>query len=100
MFSKPEVQKWMKPYLVVQLYTDTVPAEFYAPGTPHDPARREADAKEINVPFMQDAFGTLQLPLYVIIEPRTDGRIDVVGTYAEGRIMDEAGFIEFLKNPK
>jgi hypothetical protein len=99
-FSKPEVQKWFKPYLIVQLYTDIVPAEFYAPPIASDVRRREADAQDINVAFMQRAFDSLQLPLYVILEPTADGRVDVVGAYAEGRIMDEPAFIEFLKNPK
>ena len=100
MFSKPEVQKAFAPYVVVQLYTDTVPREFYKAEVGQDVARRTADAQE-NVTFGRQVFGTLQLPLYVVLEPRLDGKIDIMGAY-KGRavITDPAPFIEFLKNPQ
>jgi hypothetical protein len=99
-FSKPDVQKWFQPYLMTQLYTDIVPLEFYGGGANTDVDRRKADAEQVNVKFQGDVFNDLQRPLYPIIEPQAEGRIDIVGVYAEGRIIDEKGFVEFLKNPK
>lgn len=104
MFSKPDVQKWFQPYIFTQLYTDVIPLAFYAPELrsqlAKDSARQAADAQEVNVPFMQEVFGTLTLPLYAVVEPELDGRIRVVGVYDQGLIRDEGEFIEFLKNPK
>jgi len=53
----------------------------------------------VNLWFQREAFDTEQLPLYVILEPRPDGRIAVVDMYGEGKISDEAGFAQFLKKP-
>jgi hypothetical protein len=98
-FSKAEVQKAFEPYTVVQLYTDTVPREFYKPGIGDDVDRRKADAQE-NVNFGRQVFGSLQLPLYVVLEPRLDGKIDIVAAYKGPPVVDPATFIEFLKNPQ
>lgn len=100
MFSKPDVQKWFQPYLVTQLYTDIVPQEFYGPGADTDVTRRKGDAEDVNAKFQGDVFDDLQRPLYAIIEPQANDRVEIVGVYAEGRIIDEKGFVEFLKNPK
>ena len=48
----------------------------------------------------QKAFNELQLPLYVVLEPGVDGKINVLGRYDEGRINNEAAFAEFLRDPK
>ena len=44
-------------------------------------------------------FGTQQLPLYVILDPQADGKVNVVGVYDEGVINDVPRFVEFLKKP-
>jgi hypothetical protein len=92
---KPEVQELFKQYGLVQMYTDTVPAVFYDadPGT----QRRDLDA-DANQKFENDAFGTEQLPLYVILKPEPNGKVTVVGVYDEGKINNEPAFVEFLKN--
>jgi thiol:disulfide interchange protein DsbD len=93
-FVKPEVQELFKQYSLVQMYTDTIPAVFYDadPGT----ERRNLDA-DANQEFENKAFGTEQLPLYVILKPEPNGKITVVGVYDEGKINNEPAFIEFLK---
>lgn len=100
MFSKAPIQELFKNYIVVQLYTDVVPDEFYAPdlrsafqGT----SRQDKDAK-VNFNFQGRHF-ELQLPLYLVLEPQLDEKVNVVGIYPEGTINNEPGFIEFLKNP-
>jgi thiol:disulfide interchange protein DsbD len=94
-FSKPEIQELFKPYARVQLFTDTIPDRYYS-GT--DRRRANADAAA-NLWFQRQAFGTEQLPLYVILKPEPDGKIGVAGVYAEGKINDEKTFVEFLKRP-
>ena len=61
-------------------------------------ARQRADAL-VNLWFQREAFGTEQLPLYVILEPLPDGGVGVVDTYPEGKINNEAAFAEFLGKP-
>jgi thiol:disulfide interchange protein len=102
-FSKPEIRSLLGNYLVAQVYTDTLPADLYAPNVAakfsSDSTRLERDAK-VNEAFQQKAFNNLQLPLYVILEPQADGKINILGQYDEGRISNEAAFAEFLRNPK
>jgi thiol:disulfide interchange protein DsbD len=94
-FTKQAVKDLFKQYTLVQMYTDTIPDVFYdsAPGL----ERREADAMA-NLEFEKKAFGEEQLPLYVILKPEPGGKTTVIGIYGEGKINNEAAFIEFLKN--
>jgi thiol:disulfide interchange protein DsbD len=94
-FTKPEVIELFKQYALVQMYTDTVPEVFYerAPGL----TRQNNDAR-LNLEFEEKAFGEQQLPLYVILKPEPGGKTRVVGVYHEGKINNEAAFVEFLKN--
>jgi hypothetical protein len=79
----------------VQLFTDTVEEKFYESDPGLD--RRDADAS-VNLKFEKQAFGEEQLPLYVILKPEPSRKVTVVGVYREGKINNEAAFIEFLKN--
>jgi hypothetical protein len=101
-FSKPEIRKLFAPYELVQLYTDIVPNEFYSPEDRarfgSSTTRQEEDAK-VNYEFQRKVFNDVKLPLYAILEPRPDNTIRVVGVYDEGRIMDEAAFARFLRDP-
>jgi len=104
-FSQPEIKKLFEPYLFVQLYTDRVPNEFYAPGVRSKFAgslsRQIDDAEVANAGFLQKVFGTIQLPLYAILEPRADDdRIDVVAIYNEGVINNVNAFADFLRKPQ
>lgn len=95
-FVKENVKELFQKYQLVQLYTDWVPEPFYE--SPPDRETREDHASAVKK-FQQKAFGTSQLPLYVILKPLPDGKIERVGVYAEGKINDEAAFLAFLKKP-
>ena len=101
-FTKSEIKDLFRPYRLVQLYTDKVPDKYYSSSLRgkfgNDASRQRQDAA-VNLKFQKDAFGTEQLPLYVILQPKRDGTIEVVGQYAEGKINDEASFAQFLKLP-
>ena len=94
-FPRPEVAALLKQFAAVQLYTDEVPGAFY--GTAPSLADRNAEAAA-NFAFQDRLFGTSQLPLYVILVPNADGSVTVRGVYAEGKINDVPGFVEFLKS--
>lgn len=96
-FPKPEIAGLLKQYRVVQLYTDTVPKDFYEGDA--SLSRREKDAEAI-LGFQKDAFQDQKLPLYAILKPEQGSdKIKVIDVYAEGKINDEAGFAAFLKKP-
>jgi cytochrome c biogenesis protein CcdA/thioredoxin-related protein len=96
-FPRPEVRELMHRYHLVQLYTDTVPGTYY--DTVPSLARQEEDA-QANLEFQRKRFGTEQLPLYVILRPQPGSKeVTVVGPYEEGKINNEAAFVEFLKRP-
>ena len=59
---------------------------------------RNAEARA-NQGFQDSRFGTLQLPLYVILDPQADGRVVVRGVYDEGKINAVPRFVEFLAAP-
>ncbi len=100
-FPKPEIKSLFQSYKLVQLYTDKVPDKHYAPELRarfgNDTSRQRADAAA-NLAFQKKAFDTEQLPLYVILEPRPDGTLAVLGQYTEGKINDEAAFARFLQD--
>ncbi len=93
-FTKPEIRKLLKRYRLVQLYTDTVPATQYDSSVVLDKQNDDGDA---NRAFEDKYFRTLQLPLYAILKPEPGGKATVLGVYSEGKINNEAAFIEFLK---
>jgi thiol:disulfide interchange protein DsbD len=101
-FSKEEFTDLLGKYKLVQLYTDEIPDDFYAPAIRsqlrEDGQRQSTDAR-LNLKFQADAFNNTQLPLYVILEPLADGKVQVVKSYREGKINDEKGFAQFLKDP-
>lgn len=86
MFSRPRIKSLLNQFTLVQLYTDTVPPHF----------QKYATADE-NRLLLQDRFGTAQLPLYVILDPRADPKGREVGRYIEGKINDVDGFARFLQ---
>ena len=94
-FTRPEVKDLLKQYQLVQMYTDDVPEVFYKNPPTLDQRRDEGSA---NLDFQDKAFGTQQLPLYVILQ-RTPTGAKLVGTYSEGKINKVIEFIEFLKAP-
>jgi thiol:disulfide interchange protein DsbD len=99
-FSKAEIQKLFKPYILVRLYCDTVPTKYYAAEdrAAAEAGRRKTDAT-LNADFEKAIFNTSELPLYAILEPLPDGRIKVLHQYG-GLIRSDAEFAEFLKQPQ
>jgi thiol:disulfide interchange protein DsbD len=93
----PKFKDLLKKYTLVQMYTDEVPAAFYT----HPPRGEDRDheALDANLVFQRKAFGTEQLPLYVIFEPLPTGKTRVVGVYDEGTIQHPDRFEAFLKQP-
>jgi len=98
---KPEIRSLFRQYQLVQMYTDKVPDRLYSPdlrsrfGSNTD--RQREDAK-VNLWFQKAAFDDQTLPLYVILSPQPDGKIEVVGKTL-GKINNDAAFAQFLKKP-
>ena len=95
-FPQPAVSDLLRKYTLVKLYTDEVPAHYYA--TPPAKEVRNAEARA-NIAFQDSRFGTLQLPLYAILDPQADGRVVVRNVYDEGKINAVPRFVEFLTAP-
>lgn len=88
MFSKPEIKELLDKYVIVQLYTDSVPPRI----------KRPASSAEENAELLTGRFQTAQLPLYVILKPDgADG--EVIAQYDEGKINNVEAFAEFLRKP-
>ncbi|MCI0464017.1 MAG: thioredoxin family protein [Gemmataceae bacterium] len=101
-FSKPDIKALFQPYELVQIYTDYVPAEFYSPEErgqfARDNSRLRSDAVNINLPFQEAVFNTVELPQYIILEPRLDNTIRAVGV--RRGLLNHGDFAEFLRAPQ
>lgn len=95
-FTLAEVKEQLARYTRVQLYTDTIPANLY--DGPVTFEKQNADA-EANYKFQEDRFSTIQLPLYVILKPETNGKVTVVKVYDENAINNVGNFLKFLQDP-
>jgi hypothetical protein len=95
-FPKPEVKELFDKYVRVQLYTDTIPEDFYKKAP--DEAKREKDAT-VNQEFQSKVLRREELPYYVIVRPAGAGGFEVVSAYDEGKITKPDKFVEFLKKP-
>lgn len=94
-FPLPDVLPLLKKYKLAQMYTDSVPDQFFVNPPSQSESKREAQA---NLIFQNENFKTEQLPLYVILEPTETG-VKIVGTYEEGKINNKQAFIDFLRKP-
>ncbi|HJT75798.1 MAG TPA: hypothetical protein VJ739_01215, partial [Gemmataceae bacterium] len=101
-FPQSDVKGLLQRYQLARLYTDKIPDDLYSAAVRgqfgNGTSRQRADAAA-NLDFQRAAFGTEQLPLYVILEPKPDGSVKVVGRYDEGKINSAAAFAEFLRKP-
>jgi thiol:disulfide interchange protein DsbD len=98
-FPRPEVQRAFRQYINVELYTDKMPADLYAPASQADLAKDNSRLEEdavVNAEFEQKVFDEITLPLYAILEPQPDGRILIVDVFNEGRIQNVAEFVRFV----
>lgn len=80
-FPRPEIKTLLDRFELVKLYTDT----------------REP-VGDTNKWFQETGFGTLELPLYVILEPLDDGKILIHGSMG-GKIQSTDSFAAFLRQP-
>lgn len=80
-FPRPEIKALLERYELVKLYTDT----------------RE-QVGDTNKWLQETGFGTLELPLYVILEPLEGGKIRIHGSTG-GKIQDTKAFATFLQGP-
>lgn len=97
-FPIPEVRRAMQAYIGVELYTDKVPLELFAPTLSAElgsQANTVAYARA-NAEFELKVFDQEALPFYAILEPQADGRILIVDEYNEGRIMNVPEFTQFV----
>ena len=92
-FTKPQVWSVLEQYERVQLYADEVSAGLYAVSQSEED---RAMGAEINRAFRTRQFGSEQLPLYVILVPEVNGKW-AARVYAEGKINNVDGFIQFLR---
>lgn len=95
-FPKPEVKELLARYVRVQLYTDTVPEDFYKKAPNEENREKHAT---VNQEFQKKVFGAEQLPYYVVVKPDGEGGFTIIGTYDEGKINKLPAFVEFLKKP-
>ncbi len=101
-FKLPEIEELFRKYNLVRLYTDKVPDEYYPTAVRsrfHGSTVRQRGDAELNREFQGHAFGSIQLPLYVVLKPTAEGPVEVVGVYNEGKINNVGAFAEFLKQP-
>ncbi len=95
-FNQSTVRQQMEKYVVVRLYTDSVPKKGLSAGE----ASREAVR---NLALQRQTFGDISLPMYVILRPdrarpEADGKLQgaVLGRY-KGLITDVPEFMKFLQ---
>lgn len=69
-FPRPEIRRLFEKYHLVQLYTDRVPHRFFpAQALAEDPGL-DSKTGDANLEFHRVAFGTIQLPQYLILKPK------------------------------
>lgn len=98
-FSRPEVQKEMRKYALVQLYTDTVP-------NPQLDASEASDQADRNKTWRDTLLKDATLPNYAVFQPDPKEPFDANGL-PQGRILgtrkdlirDVGDFVQFLKGP-
>ena len=97
-FSLPLVKTEFAKYVLLKQYTDIIPKRYYPPdvATTISPGEQRDDAEAIK-DFMQQNFNTLELPLYVVIEPTETG-FKEIGRYNKGLIRDKDEFVRFLRD--
>jgi hypothetical protein len=96
-FSERAVKAGLSRYVLVKLYIDYVPAEYYQ-RQPTEQVRREDGLA--NMKFEQRYFNTSQEPLYVVLQPRGRASFGLVGVYEEALITDSGNFVRLLHNPR
>jgi hypothetical protein len=96
-FRERAVKAGLSRYVLVKLYTDYVPAEYYQQ-EPAEQSRREDGLA--NLEFEKQYFNTSQEPLYVVLQPKGRTSFGLVGAYEGELITDPGKFVRFLHNPR
>jgi hypothetical protein len=96
-FREQAVQAALGRYVLVKLYVDYVPSDYYREAPTREDQRKDAEA---NLAFQKRHFHTVQAPLYVVLQRTRDGRVALVGSYGEGLISDAGRFGRFLHDPR
>jgi hypothetical protein len=96
-FRERAVKAGLSRYVLIKLYTDYVPAEYFQ-RQPTEQARREDGLA--NLEFEKRYFNTSQEPLYVVLQPKGRTSFGLVGVYERGLITDSGEFVRFLHNPR
>jgi hypothetical protein len=95
-FREPPVQLALRQYVLVKLYVDYVPEEFYQQKPSQQERRRDGEA---NGQFEAQHFHTLQEPMYVVLEPKRNAPFVIIGRYEVGLLTDPWQFVRFLRAP-
>jgi thiol:disulfide interchange protein len=94
-FSQPRVRQQLERYVIVKLYTDTVPENLFDDDVTK--SQQDAEANE-NLQFQRERFQDERLPLYVIVEPDGKDGWREVARYDEGKINNAKAFAKFLRD--
>jgi thiol:disulfide interchange protein DsbD len=98
-FKRAEVKAAFQKYFGVEVYTDNVPLELFAPAMRAEITKgavRTTQYADLNGTFQNGVFSEITLPFYAILEPQQDGRIRIVDVYGEGKVNNESEFIRFV----
>jgi len=103
LFPKAPIRQALRPYILVMLYADVVPNEFYKQPPPKDEGRRDGEA---NYRLERDTTYTAALPLYAILKPIRQGKGQMLATFegvlefdnsANAYVYHEREFLAFLQ---
>jgi hypothetical protein len=96
-FREQVVKSGLRRYVLVKLYIDYVPDAYYQHKPTLEDRRKDGMA---NMTFEQQQFNTCEEPMYAVLQPKRNGKFEVVGLFREGRITDSARFVGFLRDPR
>ncbi len=69
-FPRSDIRRLLEKYHLVQLYTDRVPQRFFPPQALAGDPGLDSKTGDANLEFHRVAFGTIQLPQYLILKPK------------------------------
>ncbi len=95
-FTRQDVKKCFKQYILLSLYCDSIPQNYYTKAVDED--RRDDDAAE-NLKLEKKVFQTEVLPLYAIVKPVQGDQFEVIQVHDQGRIKNVEAFLKFLTAP-
>ncbi len=94
-FPDATVKSALDGYILLMVYIDRVPDQFYRRKPEWEDARKDG---EDNQKFQVKHFQDLVIPLYAVVQPKSEEDFEIIGRYA-GRIVDVDTFVRFLRDP-